>query len=439
MSSDTPASTASPVAPDAAGSTRTTPTRTAGDAAHRVVIVGGGICGLATALAVSAHGHAAVVLERADRFAEIGAGIQIAPNGIHALRELGVDATTSPITSLMDELRFMDGVTGEHVASMALTEDYQKRFGHPYLVVHRAQLHAELLEACRSSDLIELRTDAPVTGYTRAAAGDGAAAVLQDGETVSGDAVIGADGIHSAIRRQMIGDGDPIVSGITIYRTTAPMETVPADLLLPASVTAWAGPKWHLVHYPIAGGRLLNLAISRDNGATGRFAGLPVAEDEVLGQFPQACEQVLRLLRLGREWKAWMLVDRAPVTQWTDGPVALLGDAAHPTLHYAAQGACQAIEDAVLLGRLLEHCPPGAFADRLAELNRLRRARTARVHAFAHRTIEVWHPSGEAARIRNRTLSDLTDHDMREFIGWMHSPQDESVDEFEFSAAVPAK
>jgi 3-hydroxybenzoate 6-monooxygenase len=159
----------------------------------------------------------------------------------------------------------------------------------------------------------------------------------------------------------------------------------------------------------------------------------------VLGQFPQACDQVLRLLRLGRHWKAWTLVDRAPVPRWTDGPVALLGDAAHPTLHYAAQGACQAIEDAALLGRLLEHCPPGAFADRLAELNRLRRERTARVHDFAHRTIEVWHPSGDAARARNRALSDLTDHDMREFISWMHSPQDESVDEFEFSAAVSVK
>ncbi|MBR7829822.1 FAD-dependent monooxygenase [Actinospica sp. MGRD01-02] len=402
--------------------------------AHRIVIVGGGICGLATALAVARRGHAAVVLEKADRFAEIGAGIQIAPNGIHALRELGLDATTSPITSLMDELRFMDGVTGEHVASMALTDEYQKRFGYPYVVVHRAQLHAELLAACQESELIDLRTNAAVTGYR--ITGYGAVAMLRDCETVAGAAVIGADGIHSAIRRQLVHDGDPIVSGITIYRTTAPMETVPADLLLPASVTAWAGPKWHLVHYPIAGGRLLNLAISLDNGATERYAGVPVAADEVLAQFPQACDQVARLLALGEDWKTWMLVDREPVQRWTDGPVVLLGDAAHPTLHYAAQGACQAIEDAVLLGRLLDGCAPEDFAARFAELSKLRRDRTARVHDFAHRTIEVWHPAGDAARERNRKLSGLTGHHMREFISWMHSPQSSSLDGYEYQAPL---
>lgn len=401
--------------------------------AHRIVIVGGGICGLAAALAAARRGHNAVVLEKADRFAEIGAGIQIAPNGIHALRELGLDATTSPITSLMDELRFMDGVSGEHVASMALTDEYRKRFGYPYVVVHRAQLHAELLAACQESELIELRTNAAVTGYR--ITGYGAVAMLADGDTVAGAALLGADGIHSAIRRQMIGDGDPIVSGITIYRATAPMESVPVDLLLPASVTAWAGPKWHLVHYPIAGGRLLNLAISRDNAATERYAGLPVADEEVLAAFPDACEQVMRLLALGRDWRTWMLVDREPVQRWTDGPVLLIGDAAHPTLHYAAQGACQALEDAALLGRLLGDGVPDGFPPLFAELNRLRRDRTARVHALAHRTIDVWHPSGEAARTRNRTLAALTDQDMQEFIEWMHSPQSDSLDEFEYQSS----
>ncbi|HET9168322.1 MAG TPA: FAD-dependent monooxygenase [Actinospica sp.] len=401
--------------------------------AHRIVIVGGGICGLATALAVARRGHAAVVLERADRFAEIGAGIQIAPNGIHALSRLGLDATTSPITSLMDELRFMDGVSGEHVASMALTEEYQKRFGYPYVVVHRAQLHAELLAACQDSPLIELRTNAAVTGYR--ITGYGAAALLRDGGTVAGAALVGADGLHSAIRRQMIGDGDPIVSGITVHRAVAPMEAVPADLLLPAAVTAWAGPKWHLVHYPIAGGRLLNLAISLDDGATGRYAGRPIAGDEVLARFPGACEQVERLLALGRDWKTWMLMDREPVQRWTDGPVVLIGDAAHPTLHYAAQGACQALEDAVLLGCLLGGSAPEDFPTRFIELNKLRRDRTARVHALAHRTIEIWHPAGEAALRRNRKLAGLTGQDMQEFIDWMHSPQSGSLDEFEYQSS----
>ncbi len=177
---------------------------------------------------------------------------------------------------------------------------------------------------------------------------------LDTGEVVAGDAVIGADGIHSVIRRQMLDDGEPRNSGITVYRAIIPMETVPEELRW-NTVTWWAGPHCHFVHYPIAGGRFLNLAASFDDHAPTPFSGVPVSADRVRRTFAMLGETPQRLLDLGTDWKSWVLVDRDPVDDWTDGRVVLMGDAAHPMLHYAAQGACQALEDAVVLGELPGH------------------------------------------------------------------------------------
>jgi salicylate hydroxylase len=381
-----------------------------------VVIVGGGIGGLAAALAVAARGHRAVVLERGGEFAELGAGIQLAPNGIHALDRLGLGAQVRERGVHIDELRFMDGVSGEHVASLSLKGAYPLRFGNPYVVVHRGELYGLLLAACRSSGAVELRAGSAVTSYRQ----DGAAARvrLSSGEEVVGDAVIGADGIHSAVRRQLVGDGEPRVSGITVYRAVIPMERVPVELRWNA-VTWWAGPGCHFVHYAIAGGRYLNLAPSVENGATEAFAGVPAGAAEVRAAFASLSGVAQRLLALGEDWRSWVLVDRDPVEVWTDGRVALLGDAAHPMLHYAAQGACQALEDAVLLGELL-----GGDADSvpqaLAAYNAERRGRTARLTHLARQSTRLWHPAGEAARRRNATLSALSETELHDQVAWMH-------------------
>ncbi|MFF8829506.1 FAD-dependent oxidoreductase [Streptomyces sp. NPDC015131] len=386
-----------------------------------VVVVGGGIGGLATALAAARRGHRVRVLERAARFAEIGAGIQIAPNGIAALDRLGLGDRVRATAVRMDALRFMDGVTGEHVVSMPLTDAYRARFGHPYVVVHRAELHTLLLDACRSTGAVELRGGSAVTGYAQD--GHSASVLLADGGRVTGDAVVGADGIHSALRRQLVGDGDPRVSGIAVYRAVLPMDRVPEEFR-GANVTWWAGPSCHFVHYPIAGGTALNLAASWDGGLTEPFAGVPVPAARVLDRLAGLTgEAPTRLLRLGEGWKSWMLVDRDPVDDWTDGRVTLLGDAAHPMLHYAAQGACQALEDAVLLGDLLDG-PPGRLPARLRAYNEQRRERTAAVQLASRESIRLWHARGVAAKTRNALLSAMSATDLHDRVAWMHTGPD---------------
>ncbi|MEW2412433.1 FAD-dependent oxidoreductase [Streptomyces sp. NPDC046866] len=383
----------------------------------KLIIVGGGIGGLATALATARQGHEVLVLERAPEFAEIGAGIQLAPNGLHALDRLGLGEAVRSTAVQMDELRFMDGVTGEHVVSLDLTEHYRERFGNPYAVVHRAELHTELLEACRAVDTIELRSAATAVGYEQDAAG--ATVLLEDGERITGDALIGADGIHSAIRAQLVGDGAPRNSGITVYRALIPMDRVPEELRHLTSVTWWTGPGCHFVHYPIAGGKYLNLAASSDNKPTEAIAGVPATEGDIRREFASLGEDAQRLLALGEGWKSWVLVDRDPVDTWTDGRVALLGDAAHPMLHYVAQGACQGLEDALVLGDLLD-CGSDELPQRFEKFSAERRERTGRIQLLARESIKLWHTSGTAASDRNAVLKGFSRDELHDYVAWMH-------------------
>ncbi|MCX3059245.1 3-hydroxybenzoate 6-monooxygenase [Streptomyces beihaiensis] len=382
-----------------------------------ILVAGGGIGGLAAALGLARHGHRITVLERRELFAEVGAGIQLGPNAFAALDLLGVGEEVRRRAVHIGELRFMDGTTGARVAALPLTGAYRARFGNPYAVVHRADLYVPLLDACRREPAVRLRGRRHVVGYEQR--GGRVRALLADGGHVTGDALIGADGLHSAIRAQLVGDGTPRMSGHTVHRAVIPMAEVPEELRWNA-VTLWAGPRWHFVHYPIAGGTHLNLAATLDNGATEAVAGVPVDRADVLASFPRLSGPARRLLELGRDWKAWTQCDRDPVDRWTDGRVTLLGDAAHPMLQYAAQGACQALEDAVLLGELLDGCPAD-YEQRLEKYGALRRERTARVQSVSrHLGRHVYHAAGEARVERNAMLSSLTADDLHDQLAWLH-------------------
>ncbi|BFV58300.1 FAD-dependent monooxygenase [Kitasatospora sp. CMC57] len=383
----------------------------------KILMAGGGIGGLATALAVARQGHRVVVLESRDTFTELGAGIQLGPNAFHALDHLGIGAEVRARAVYIDGLRFMDGTTGEPVARMPLTGAYRERFGNPYAVVHRIDVYAPLLAAARLAPGIELRTGAAVRGYRRT--GDGVIAALADGGRVRGDALIGADGINSAVRGQLVGDGAPLVSGHTIYRSVIPMAKVPAELRS-NTVTLWAGPKWHFVHYPIGGGEYLNLAATRDDGARRAVTAVPTGRHAVLDAFPELGETPRRLLELGEEWRSWVLCDRDPVERWTDGRVVLVGDAAHPMLQYAAQGACQALEDAVVLGGLIG-TEAEEFEQRFEKFAAERRGRTAATQLLARELgSRLYHPGGERATARNAMLAALSPEELHRKVEWLH-------------------
>ncbi|MBJ7906813.1 3-hydroxybenzoate 6-monooxygenase [Streptomyces sp. DSM 110735] len=383
----------------------------------KAIIAGGGIGGLAAALSIAHHGHQVVVLERRDTFSELGAGIQLGPNAFHALDHLGVGAAARRHAVHIDELRFMDGTTGQRVASMPLTGAYRTRFGNPYAVVHRGDLYQALLDGCVAERNITLNTKCSVSGYEQDA--EGVTAVTDTGRRVTGDVLIGADGIRSAVRARLVGDGAPRVSGHTIYRSVIPMDQVPPELRW-NTVTLWAGPKWHFVHYPIGGGKFLNLAVTRDDGASEVVVGRPAERAHVLSEFPALSETARQLLELGADWKEWVLCDRDPVERWTDGRVALLGDAAHPMLQYAAQGACMALEDAVLIGQLLAEAE-GDVPQLLEKYNAERYERTAKVQQVARAMGEqLYHPAGEAAAARNSMLSAFTIDELYDEVEWLH-------------------
>ena len=213
------------------------------------IIAGGGIGGLATALGLAQKGIRSIVLERAPELGEIGAGIQLGPNAFHSFDQLGVGNAARAIAVYIDNLRLMDAVTAEEIIRVPLDEPFRKRFGNPYAVIHRGDLHGVLLRACRESDLIELRTGAGVLGYEQ----DGSSIRVHHAKgSEIGAALIGADGLWSNIRKQVVGDGAPRVSGHTTYRSVIPTEQMPEDLRWNAA-TLWAGPKCHIVHYPLSG------------------------------------------------------------------------------------------------------------------------------------------------------------------------------------------
>jgi 3-hydroxybenzoate 6-monooxygenase len=402
-----------------------------------VLVAGGGIGGLAAAVSLARRGHRVRVLERAPEFAELGAGIQLAPNAFHALDVLGVGERVRATAVYIDELRFMDGTTGEQVAGMPLDAGYRTRFGNPYAVVQRADLHRPLYDACVAHPAIDLVPNSHVVRYEQN--GDAVTAVLVDGRRHTGDLLVGADGIRSSVRRQLVGDGPPRVSGHTIYRCVIPMARVPQHLRS-NTVTLWAGPKWHFVHYPIGSGRFLNLAATRDDDARQVVVGEPVGTAHVHGQFHGMCDAARALLELGGGWRTWVLCDRDPVPDWTDGRVVLVGDAAHPMLQYAAQGACMALEDAVLLGDLLD-APPDEFPARVLRWNHARRARTAKVQYVSREMgTRLYHPMGQDAKARNEMLAAMSVTDLHDTVAWLHGARDCTTHETELpmkGAALP--
>ncbi len=382
-----------------------------------IVIAGGGIGGLSAALGLSLKGFDVVVLEKASEFGEIGAGIQLGPNAFHALDYFGVGAAARAKAVYVDMLRLMDAVDGEEIIHIPLDEPFRERFGNPYAVIHRADLHGVLLDACRERANVDLRVNAEAETYAHE--DDGVSVSLANGERVNGAVLIGADGLWSNIRRSVVGDGAPRVSGHSTYRSVIPLDKMPEDLRWNAA-TLWAGPKCHIVHYPLSDWKYFNLVVTYHNDAPEPVAGQPVPKDEVRKGFAHIHESARQIIEIGNDWRLWVLCDRDPVENWVDGRVALLGDAAHPMMQYYAQGACMAMEDAVCLSHSLDGHRDDLAAGLVAYQDQ-RLVRTARVQIGARAIGDhVNHAEGMHARVRNAILRGMSTEECYDRLAWLY-------------------
>lgn len=397
-----------------------------------VLIVGAGIGGLAVALALARHGYRSLVLERAPQLSEVGAGIQLGPNAFTVFDYLGIGSEARGVAVFIDSLKLCDAVSGETVVEIPLREKFRRRFGNPYAVLHRGQLHGVLLNAARRDDLIEIRPNAGVRDYEQESAA--VVALLEDGrEQVKGAALVGCDGLWSNIRQRIVGDGAPRVSGHSTYRAVIPREDMPAELQTNAA-TLWAGPKCHIVHYPLSDWKLFNLVVTYHNEAPEPVAGVPVEAGEVRRGFQAVTPRIRRLIDRSEDWKLWVLCDREPAANWSRGRVTLAGDAAHAMLQYFAQGACMALEDAVCLADAVA-LSEGDFELAFGSYQEARILRAARVQIQSRAIGDyIYHPSGVAADLRNAEMRSRTVEDWYRSLDWLygHNPS-------LFSSAAPER
>ena len=381
----------------------------------KFIVVGGGIGGLAAAVALSQQGVHVTVLEQATELGEIGAGVQLGPNAFAALDSLGVGENARKRAGVTERLIMMDAVDGSEVGSFPVGQAFRDRFKNPYAVIHRADIHTSILEGTQGSDLIHVETSTKVVSVTQGA--EGVTAIDQKGRVFKADALVAADGVRSVIREKMFND-PPRISGHVVYRAVVPVAEMPLDLQINAPVV-WAGPDCHLVHYPLRDGQQYNLVVtfhSRDEEEWGVTDG---SKEEVLSYFDGICPRARQMLHLPKTWRRWATADRNPLEKWGDGRVTMLGDAAHGMLQYMAQGACMAIEDAVTLGQAMKHCQ-GDVVKTFQLYEKSRIPRTARVVLSAREMGRLYHAKGVERLVRNQLWEGRTPERFYDALEWLY-------------------
>ncbi|NSL52947.1 FAD-dependent monooxygenase [Calidifontibacillus erzurumensis] len=381
---------------------------------HQLMIVGGGIGGLATALAANEAGIRSTVFEQAPQLGEVGAGLQIGPNGMAVLDRFGVLDEINKVAVFPKRLVLKDIYTAKEVAALDLGEKFQQRYGYPYIVLHRSDLHSILLEACKKTGNVELKTDQRI--QTAEQTDMGVVITNEKGEKFVGDAVVGADGIKSNIRKLLSVD-DTVPSEYVAYRGTVPIEEVKGEANFD-DVIMWIGPNLHLVQYPVRSGKLYNIVVvfKSYNYQEGADWGTP---EEMERRFKGAHEEAQSMLRFIQRQFKWPMYDRNPIPNWTIGNITLLGDAAHPMLQYLAQGGVQALEDASYLADMLKKYP-GQYNKAFLEYQAERQPRSARVQTSARKWGEVIHAEDQAAiLLRDYVFANRTPFDY-EVCDWIY-------------------
>ncbi|WP_395701341.1 3-hydroxybenzoate 6-monooxygenase [Aquabacterium sp.] len=383
-----------------------------------VIVAGGGIGGLAAALALVRQGFEVTVLEQSPEIGEIGAGIQLGPNAFAAFDALGVGEAARGRAVYTDEMVMHDALDESLVGRIPVGEAFRQRFGNPYAVIHRADVHLSLLEGAQQSDRVRFHTATRVERIEQDA--DGVTVTDAQGRTHRGAALIGADGVRSVVRQQYV--GDPVrVSGHVVYRAVVDRRDFPADLQWNAA-SIWVGPNCHLVHYPLRGGEQYNVVVTFHSRQAEQWSVSEGSRDEVLSYFEGIVPKARQLLELPKSWKRWATADREPIDRWTFGRATLLGDAAHPMLQYLAQGACMALEDAVTLGEALR-LHGGQFEPAFDHYQRSRIARTARVVLSAREMGRIYHAKGVERLVRNDLWKGRSPERFYDAMEWLYGWQ----------------
>ncbi|MFB4315001.1 FAD-dependent oxidoreductase [Actinomadura sp. 21ATH] len=395
-----------------------------------VIVVGGGIGGLGTAFALARQGLRVRVLERAREFGEVGAGLQLAPNCTRILAEYGLLDEAKSLGVLPRNMVMRDALDSRELTRLDLG-DLERRYGFPYMVIHRSDLHGIFLHACERAG-VELLTDRAVAGYENT--GGGARVRLADGRVDEAPLIVAADGLHSVARRELVGDG-VVSSDYVAYRAAVPIGEVRGNGVAERDVTVYVGPRCHFVQYALRGGDMFNqVAVFQSPKALAGEAdwGTP---DELDAAFEGTCDTVRKGIPLMWRDRWWQMLDRDPVDTWVHGRVALLGDAAHPPLQYMAQGAIMAIEDGWVLARhyarQVAAAPAGVAPDWdavLAAYQAVRVEHCRRVQVTARAWGELWHLDGTPRLQRNALLRarDIGDHS---FTDWVYGPTALTPDE----------
>ncbi len=383
---------------------------------HPVIIAGGGIGGLAAALAIARQGFRVKVLEQSSEIGEIGAGVQLGPNAFAAFDALGVGPQARARAVYTERLLMMDAIDASIVGEIPVGEAFRQRFGNPYAVIHRADVHKSLLEGVEATAQIEVVTSTRVQRIEQDS--ESVTVYDQHGQAHHGAALIGADGVKSAVRDALVGD-QVRVSGHVVYRAVVEAKDFPSDLRWSAA-TIWVGPNCHLVHYPMRGGEQYNLVVtfhSRDKETWGVTEG---SQAEVESYFIGICPQARQLIYLPKSWKRWATADREPIGKWSFGRATLLGDAAHPLLQYLAQGACMAMEDAVTMGEAVA-AHDGDFVNAFAHYERSRVARTARVVLSTREMGRIYHAKDVERLVRNDLWKGRMPERFYDAVEWLYS------------------
>lgn len=380
----------------------------------KVVVAGGGIGGLCAAIALSKVGFEVEVVERAPALTEVGAGIQLSPNATKGLAGLGLLEAVAGVSSAPQTLEMRIGRTGEKVFSIPIANEARKRYGAPYLHVHRADLIEILARAAKFAG-VTVRLGARVSAYVRDDAG--LRIGLDTGAIIPCDLLVGADGVRSTVRKQMFGEEEPRYTGAVAWRMTVPADAAPD---LPHSAIVWAGPGRHAVTYRVRRGELINfVGVVETDKWRGESWDQPGDLMELAGEFGHWAPPIPDIIASAPGCFVWALYDRDPLLTWSEDRVVLLGDACHPMPPFQAQGAAMAIEDAIVLAKCL--AAEGVSAASLGKYERIRKPRTTKVLGSARANMGVFHRSNAITQAATYGPMKLAD---RLFPSFVRSRQD---------------